>query len=768
ARAVLKSVFQIWFLAALIDAAILYIEGHKLEIIVIIVPSLAGVIFQTAAYFRKYGDFRKIKNMDRFKVRVIRNGITEAVPSSELVMGDIVLLHKGEVVPADMRVIECERFKVMEGSITGDNRPVEKYATKIEEEVSSISNIRNMLFKSSIVVDGYCQAIIIAVGRSTFAATTLQAMEKANPEEVGILEACKKKVNLHLLSILMISLAAAGITFFVTDSLKEAIRTLESLFLFGSVYGFALVGGMLAASIKLHLDVRGINILNYSALLKIPKINVSITGKLGVISEKRMILKEIYTDRLAYNANLKEKVWSSNISRIFNIALYCNTYNELTKNTNPDYNYMIDKGLAFHIEKVLKYSVEGFKHERRFIIPFDNERRMMTAVYKLEGKYRSYTKGLLDSVINNCTLIMRNGLEVELLKEDIEHAKNKAVEMESRGLTVIALAYRSFNYEPAPGSNIESNMVFVGLTALDNYILDEGKEYIDVLRKSGIRPILFTEDTKLTAYNWGKRLGILKGINEVMSGIEMDNLSQEDFLSSFGKVSIYSKLNPSNKSRVIKAFKEKGAYAAFTCSSMSDMAPAVNSDFNIIYNEQYERTLRSFSGIAVKDNYIKNIIYIIRRTRLFLRQVNNSLEFMLFSLIAFLVLKAAGSGISIPDSDYGRILWMNLFNLPLLQVIILLDRTKEEPDENNSVIEKVKVLRSYFEGAAAGLIILLIQLIFGRYLGFYIGDYLLFNLVMLLIINKFRIKNRKIISMANVFYSVIIIFNVVLIFVMNR
>lgn len=768
AKAVIRPFFQLWFVVALIDAIILYRKGQIPGMILLLIISLLGIALQITAYFRKYKEFLRIKNMNRHKVRVIRSGITMDVESSELVIGDLVFLHRGEVVPADIRIIDCEKLKVMEGAITGNSRVTEKYSTKIEEEVSSVSNIKNMLFKSSIISDGNCQGIVTAVGRGTFAATTLQAMEKANPEDVGIIEECKKLWNIHIAYVFLISLLVSLISYFAGKNQKDALAFWESLFFVGSFYCVALVGAMVIASVRLHMDTDEIHLLNSASILKVPKINVNITEKHGVISEKRMILKEIYTDKLSFNAHIKGEEWSSNVIRVFNTALFCNSYYDMMNNVNPDYNYMIDRALTLHIENVLKYSAEETRHQRRFVIPYDAERRMATYVYKVEGKYRSYTKGLLESVIKSCTFIMRNGLEVELLKEDIEHARNKAVEMESKGYTVIALAYRNFNYEPASGANIESNMVFVGLVALDNYILDDAKEYIQSLRRLRIKPVFFTDDTKLTAYTWGKRIGILNSINEILSGIEIDNMSAEDFVSSTGKVSIYSKLSPGNKSKVIRAYKEKGAYIAFTSSGMGDITPAVNSDFNIIYNEEYGRTLRSFSDAAIKSNYIKNILFLINRSKLYLSQINYSLEFMFFSLMTLFLLGIVYLNFNNEAFQYSKILWLSYFSMPLLQIIILLDNPKDYLSKENFEISKVKMVNQYILALGGAAVISLVQLIAQRYLKLDMDYFLLVNLFMFLAVNKFRIRCKKVLSMGNALFGIIILFNIVLIFVLNR
>ncbi len=766
AKTIIKSLFQYWFIAALIDSFILYSEKQYVGMILLLIVSMGAIIYQNGAFFKQYSEFLKIKSMNKDKVRVIRSGRGEYIESSDIVVGDIVKLHSGESVPADIRIIECEKLKVMEGNITGDSRIAEKYATKIEEQVNNIGNIKNMLFKSSKLVGGNCQGIVVAVGKATAAFATLKAMEKANPKKDGILERCKNTYNIHLMCTVFISLAAALITYLSDSDKQQAFNILKLAAFLGSFYGLVFVAGMIAAAVKLHLDTEEIHVLTTSAVLKIPKINVNISEKHGVISEKNMVLREIYTDKLTYSADVKKEDWNSNITRVFNAAIFCN--NSIEKNLDEDYNFMIDRGLSFYIENVLKYEVQEFSHQRKFVIPYDHERRVMTAVYKVEGKYRSYTKGLLEYVINNCTFIMRNGLETELLKEDIEHARNKAVKMESKGLTVVALAYRSFNYEPAPGANIESNMVFVGLVALDNYMLDNAKEYIQDLRHLGIKPVFFTEDTKLTSYIWGKKTGVINSVNQIISGIELDNMSQEEFNNSFARVNIYSKLTPDNKVKVIQAFKEKGAYIAFTSSGMEDITPAVNSDFNIIYNEEYGKTLRSFSDIAVKKDYIKNVMYIINRSKLYLKQIDLSLQFMLFSLIAMMLLSLIYIGMDKSFIDFSKVLWVSFFNLPLLNIIILLDNPKEYSIDNYKLTKKIKIVKPYLLGAFAACVIFLLEFIAKNYFGISMGSYLLFNLFMFLAVNKFRIGDKKIVSMANILYCITIVFNVVLIFIMNR
>lgn len=769
-----KLLIQLWFLSSIANTYILFSEGYAAIGIISLMLTLIGFFGQVIINIRRYKDQTKIKKRNKFTVRVLRDGINTTIKSEELVLGDIVELKKGAFVPADIRIIECEKLFVLESSITGESGNVEKYSTKLDEEIGNIANIRNMVFRSSIVTEGEALGIVVAVGMNTVDSGIIKAMNKVSNEEDPMVIKGKEVMNTHTVLVLIIAILFSSVVFFLDkDKGSEILRIFKVVFFSGSFFNTVLSALLASVILKVHINNEEVQLLKATTALKLPRVGILVMEKFGVISEEHISPIEIYTDRNTYLNNIENTELSSNLNRILQALTLCNSYNEFLKNGEADHNYVIDKSLRLYVEKTLKYEIEEGKYKRLFVNPYDSESRIMTYVYKVEENYRAYCKGLMDSVMNRCTYIMVNGMEVEITKEDFEDIKQKAVSYESKGLHVIAVAYRNFTYEPTPVENIESNMVFVGLIVLKNPIREEAFKYITELRKNGIRPIIFTEDTKLSAFTWGKRLGVVKNINDVLSGVELDNMSQKEYEGYCSKIGIYSKLTPSNKTQIIKTYEGKGVSTAYICRGIEDLAPAVNSEYSIIQKDK-PRSLNTLSNLLIKNDLLKNLLFTIKKVKLYMAQLGKGNEFILTYLTSQILLTMYISAANAKEVyGYSSFVWIGFFNLPIMLAIILIDNMSSEKEEIKLSLSDIKGIRvnlteAYKKAAVLAAFSIAVQLLMKSYAGLTVNTYSIFNLLLIGTISIYRVKKVKLISLSNFIYVGIIFFNLALIFIMSK
>ncbi|WP_163194246.1 cation-transporting P-type ATPase [Clostridium thermarum] len=765
-----KLLLQLWFIAALINAWILYTEGQKAAAIMVFIVTLTGLSIQIITEIAKYKNLTKVKLRNKAQVRAIRDGVNCIIQAEELVPGDIVILKKGSMVPADIRIIECEKLFVMEGSITGEISAVEKYSTKLDEEISNIANIKNMVFRSSVITQGSALGIVVATGMNTVDSIIIKSLSSTRNEENHVLKKMNRAINIHTLVVAAITLLCALSTV-ITD--KTDVKLMKEVFFSGTFFNSVICGVLILNIIRIHIQNEGVQLLKPSSVFKLPKVGVLAMDKFGIISENTISLREIYTDGNSYFPSLAGEELSINMERMLQGLILCNSYSEFAKESEENYNYIIDKKIKLFIEEKLRYEIEAGKYKRLFINPYDHERRLMTYVYKVEGNYRAYTKGMLDAVADSCRYIMKNGIEVEFTDEDMEDIKQKAVMLESKGMNILAVAYRNFTYEPTPTENVESNMVFTGLIAINNPLKEKVFECIRELRKNNIKPVLFTEDTKLSAFTWGKSLGIVENISEVLSGVEMDNMSQEEYENYYHKIGIYSKLTPGNKAKVIKTYSEKGVTTAYICKGTEDLAPTVNSDIRIIKGENI-RNLKNICDISIKNRLLVNLLSIIREVKTYIEKINKTNEFILTYLFSQFLLTLF---ISFTDTEavysYENIIWLAFFNLPFMISVMLIDRTKkveEEEELETYIAEAIKPnsLKAYKIALLIDGLTTILHWILKEIALFDVNIYMILNLIMLALLRLYRIKDRKILSLSNLMYGFIVVFNLVLIFILNK
>jgi magnesium-transporting ATPase (P-type) len=765
-----KLLLQLWFTAALANVYILFTEAQKAAAIMVLTVTLFGMLIQISIGIKRYKRLTRVKLRNKAPVRVLRDGINSIIKTEEIVIGDIIMLKKDSLVPADIRIIESEKLFVMESSITGETSAVEKYSTKIDEEISNIANIKNMLFRSSVVTHGSTLGIVVAVGMNTVDSITIKAMNKTTFEEDTVLKKINRVSNIHILVIFAITVIFTLGTVLMG---RANAKLLKEIFFSASFYNSVICGVLIFSLIKIYIQNDAIQLLKTSTIFKLPQIGILVMDKFGTVSGKNITLAEIYTDGSSYFPTLGRNEWSINLDRIFQSLVLCNSYSEFSKDSGEVYNYIIDKELKVYIEDGLKYEIEEGKYKRLFVNSYDNDRRLMTYVYKVEDKYRAYTKGMLDAISDRCRYIMKDGIEVEFTNEDLEEIKHKAVMLESKGLNILAVAYRNFTYEPTPVENVESNMVFVGLVALKNSLREEASQYIKELRMNHIRPVFFTEETKLSAFTWGKSLGIVKNINEVLSGVEMDNMSQDEYENYCHKIGIYSKLTPRNKAQVIKTYSGKGVLTAYVCKGTEDLAPAVNADFNIVKGENI-RNFINISDISIKNNLLKNLLTVIEKVKVYITKLNKVNEFILTYLCSqFLLTLFVGFLYAEDIYRYGNIIWLAFFNLPLMITVILIDDRRKIKKEDNLELFNIKevkpdILKAYKIALVLVVLTLILQSLLKVFAAIEVNLYFIFNAVLLAALNLYRINNKKALSWSSLVYGLIIIFNLVLIFIMNK
>jgi magnesium-transporting ATPase (P-type) len=694
---ILKEMIQLWFINIILCSVLFFLNKEGIYFLILIFIAL---IYLVSIIYVELKELKNINMLERLSVtssRVLRGGITKNISSIDLVVGDIVRLKSGDIVPADIRIIESERLKVNEAVITGENYVVEKYSTKIEDQEISTSEMKNILFKSSTIISGEALGIVIAVGENTEAFNILSKSSEEGEEKFSLKNRITKLANKVSLIFLILTILVGCTNYVIGGNIQTVIRNSSILILSYIPVTLILIIIFSLFIITKKMKKEGIILKNISIIEKFAKASIVFINKTGAISKKNMSVKRMYTngkfiplneETIKIDREFKENL---NVIRLLQIGVLCNDTDfkigEI-KNVKNDYAEIALTEFAMR-NGINKNSLEE-ENNRVFPIPYDTEKRIMTTVNKVDGNYRANIKGSLESILSKCTHIMKNGIEMEITEEDINNIKMADMEMSKESLFVLGFAYRSFNYEPSIKENLESNLVFVGIIGFDNPLKDNWEEAINLSRYLCVYPIIITEDNKLTAYYTGLKLGILRKVNQVISGVEMDNMKEEEITNNIDKIKIFSRINYKHKIKMVNNYKNKGYITVMEGVKVNDLPALKSADVGI--TDSNNNLLQKFSDIVLEDWSLKNLLMSIVDCRKILQSSKNIIMYIITVLLAIFLFSMTISSFYYNSELKFYILWINSVTI-LISSLAIMFQYKEEDYSINSIKEKSDLIK---------------------------------------------------------------------------
>lgn len=717
---IIEELKQLWFFTSTALIAMLFI--NKLPII----GSIAILVMIISVILLIYGDYKEekylmaIDNLNTAFSFVMRSGKRCRIPSEEIVVGDMVYLEKGNYVPADIRIIECEELKVREVAVTGEKYEVEKYSMKIEGGITNLSQIKNMVFKSSIVTGGTGLGIVIATGMNTQIGKIASALlEYKNDNRVftkGLTKIASK--------IALITIIAGIISLLFTLQEKfdyhEIINVLIYIFMTFSSPVYIIILFSFFKIVFLSLKKKGIYIKNISAIYFLSTINTIFIKKIGAISQNKFILKQLYSDNVLINVENIILPIEDSIERILSIALFCNDAkissdgNPYTGNDNSIENLAEYGILEFCYEKFKEKIEPKIKQGIIFKIPFDSDRRLKTVVNKIEDRYRANVCGGLDSLLNKCTHVLIKGVEKEIKDGDIETIINNHIGMSNRAYNVVGFGYRNFTYEPSIDENIESNLVFVGLMGFENPIKESSFAAVKTCAEINIRLIIDEEDNKLAALAFGKQIGCANKKEEILSGIEIDYMSKEEFEKNIEGVSIFSKISSKHKNEIVNFLNSKGHAIASVGDSLTDLEFLNNSLISISTGKECSNVLRNLSSLFLQESDLGEITNLVVHSKKIINYISSLGLFLSFAGISeicviLLCLMARGH----MPFTFIQILFLNFVVVPCCGLSILLQNRDSKQNMKNIDYKYIKKVILKHSLITSSLYFLVLSLLVG-------------------------------------------------------
>jgi len=601
----------ILILAAIVSAILQDVESTVVILAVITMNAILGTV-QTV---KAAASLDSLKQMSAPTAKVYRDGHLIQIPGREVTVGDVVVLEAGDSVCADGRLLECASLKCAESALTGESLPVEKDIDPIEGEVP-LGDRKNMVFSGSFVTYGRAKFLVTDIGMGTEMgkiATLLKSTEeKKTPLQVS-LDQFGKKLSIGILVI-------CAILFAVSVFLRG--ENVMNAFLFAVALAVAAIPEALSSIVTIVLSFGTQKMAKENAIIRklqavegLGSVSVICSDKTGTLTQNKMTVKKLYTAGKIISAS--EADFNDPLQEpLLRTALLCSdaTVDENGEVGDPTETALVRLGEDNGFDELVTRN----RWPRLTEIPFDSDRKLMTTVHELSGGMMMVTKGAVDVLMNRCIISAEERAEVEAVNQQFS----------SEGLRVLAFACRRIE-RAAVSLEDENGLDFLGLIAMMDPPREESKQAVAECIKAGIRPIMITGDHKITAAAIAKEIGILTEGTEAVEGAVIENMTDEELREFVPKVSVYARVSPEHKIRIVRAWQDRGNLVAMTGDGVNDAPALKQADIGVAMGITGTEVSKDAAGMVLTDDNFATIVQAVKNGRNVYANIKRAIQFLL-------------------------------------------------------------------------------------------------------------------------------------------
>ncbi len=656
----------------------------------------AGVIFFVVVINTFFGYWQESKANDAIKklkeiiteqTNVLRDNNVKRINTSLLVPGDVVLLHAGDKVPADCRIIENENLQTVEASLTGESGSITK-KTKTLLIGTNLADRNNMVYMGTIISSGKAKAVVCFTGKYTELGKITLLIDEAKEEKTPLQNNLTRFSKNLTIVILIISVLVFIQGYFSGRNLSEMFITVVALAVSAIPEGL-----LVAVTIILTLGMKFI--LKKKALVRkliatetLGSTSVICTDKTGTLTEGKMRVSHIITDDKEYtminNSECTEAEKNKNL--ISKISVLCSSAE--IEEMNSELSHIKIIGDPTESALLLASIQAGFdvgelrkEYVRKEEIPFDSNRKYMVALYNHEKDKHShiFVKGAPEKIFEFCSQIMVGGKKVAISNNRLNSLRKKYENLTAKGLRVLAFAYKTGHFTKLD-KNV-NELIFLGFVGIKDPLRAEAKETIELCQKAGIRPIMITGDHKLTAKAIFEELGV-KMDGNIVEGYELDKWSDEELVKKVPHIDVYARVEPKHKLRIINAWKKRGEVVAMTGDGIND-APAIKAaDIGIALGSGSDVT-KETADIILLDNNFSVIVAAIKQGRRIFDNIRKVIVYLLADSFSEIILIAGSIMLNLPLPIIAtQILWVNIMSDGLPNLAIAIEKEEDGIMEN--------------------------------------------------------------------------------------
>ena len=690
----------------IISAIISGILGDAESAIVIFIVITMNAILGTVQTVKAEQSLDSLKQLSAPEAKVRRDGNIVQIASREVTIGDEVIVEAGDCIPADGRLIECASLKVNESALTGESISVEKNLEEISQE-AALGDQRNRVFSGSFVTYGRGSYEVTAIGMDTEVGKIARLMkatvEKRTPLQMN-LDDFGKKLSI---AILVFSAVIFGVNVFQGQSVGSA-------FMFAVALAVAAIPEALSSIVTIVLSFGTQKMAKEHAIVRklqavegLGSVSVICSDKTGTLTQNKMTVEDYYVDEgriPTEEINLKNE----NEKLLLRFSILCND------SSNTDGQEIGDPTETALINLGSNLGMEAMEVRNRYPrvseVPFDSDRKLMSTSHEMEDGHIMVIKGAVDVLMNRMAKI-RIGEEVRRFTAlDRKNITEQNVRFSKEGLRVLAFAYKPIESGVELSEEDERNLTFLGLIAMMDPPREESKVAVEECMHAGIRPIMITGDHKITAAAIAKRIGILKDESEACEGAVIENMSDEELKDFVEGISVYARVSPEHKIRIVRAWQEKGNIVAMTGDGVNDAPALKQADIGVAMGVTGSEVAKDAAAMVLTDDNFATIVKAVENGRNLYQHIKNAIQFLLSGNFGAIltVLCASVMGLPVPFAPV-HLLFINLLTDSLPAIALGMEPhskgvMKQKPRPmNESILTKQYLLSVGTEGLCIGI-----------------------------------------------------------------
>ena len=715
-------------IAAIVSVAVGIANGEGVtDTIIIMIVVIVNAIIGVSQEAKAEKSLEALQKLTDHAAKVIRNENITVISAKELVPGDIVVLDTGDYIPADLRVIEAVNLKAQESSLTGESVPVEKNIEKIENNEVGIGDRVNMLFSSSLVTYGRGKGIVVETGMTTEVGKIAGMINDVEKQETPL----QTKLNKLGKTLGIVALAICVFIFIVgLIQGKEPIgmfMTAVSLAVAAIPEGLAAVSTIVLAIGVQKMVKKNAIVKRLPAVETLGSATVICSDKTGTLTQNKMTVKKIFwNDAIRDLDNIGENEIDEELKKLVYANMLCNDTkisNEGELTGDPTETALVDMAFKLDFDPSIYDRTPRIEE-----VPFDSERKLMTTVNKVDDDYVVYTKGGIDELLKRCNSYEINNNVNNDLGAYINKIRQENEKMAKEALRVLGCAYKVIDHFPSKEEmkNIENNLTFIGMVGMIDPPRQEAKVAVEKCKTAGIKTVMITGDHKITATAIARELGILENDDEAITGQDLENMTDEELEKNVRHYSVYARVSPEHKVRIVKAWQKNGEIVAMTGDGVNDSPALKTSDIGCAMGVVGTDVAKEAADVILTDDNFATIVSAVEEGRRIYDNILKVIQFLLSSnigeivvlFLATLLTPLFANWFGITDITHLEILlpihilWINLVTDSLPALALAFDpansdiMTRKPAKPGKGIFTKAMTWRIIYQGIMIGLLTL--------------------------------------------------------------
>ena len=712
-------------IAAIVSGIVGIAEGEGVtDTVIIMIVVLLNAVIGVAQEAKAEKSLEALKKLSEHAAKVVRDGKEQVIPARELVPGDIVIIETGDYVSADLRLIEAVNLKSQESSLTGESVPVEKETQPIEGTEVGVGDRINMLFSSSLITYGRGKAIVVETGMNTEVGKIAGMLNETEKQETPL----QRRLN-SLGKTLGIAALVICAVIFVIGILQG--KGIIDMFMTAVSLAVAVIPEGLVAVSTIVLAIGVQKMVKKNAIVKkLPAVEtlgsstVICSDKTGTLTQNKMTVEKIFCNDVT--TDLTQTEITEDFKKLVYNCMLCNDSRLLETGElagDPTETALVD--MAFKLDYKQSVYEENPRVEE---VPFDSDRKLMTTVNQNKGKYIVYTKGGVDELLRICNSYLFKGEVKYNLEDYAKWIRENNENMAKDALRVLAFGYKEMDHIPSKEEmkTIEGGLTFIGMVGMIDPPREEAKHAVEKCKSAGIKTVMITGDHKVTAVAIAKKLGILENENEALTGLELDKISDEQLTKDIRKYSVYARVSPEHKVRIVKAWQANGEVVAMTGDGVNDSPALKTSDIGCAMGKVGTEVAKEAADVILTDDNFATIVSAVEEGRRIYDNILKVIQFLISCnvgevvvlLLATLFAPAIAGWFGISDITLIQvllpihILWINLVTDTFPALALAFDpanrdiMNRKPIKKNEGIFTKGRTFRIIYQGVMIGLLTL--------------------------------------------------------------